>query len=447
MNQLKTPSYAYRWYMVSIFTLAYIFSFIDRQILSLLVEPISSDLQIDDAQFGLLMGAAFSLFYATMGVPIARLSDSMNRPLILSIGIAIWSICTAACGLAGSFWQMFLARMGVGAGEGSLAPTVYSMIADSFPEEKLGRAYGVYSSGSMIGLGLAMLVGGAVAHFAAAAGPLSLPLIGAVKPWQLTFMVVGLPGFLVALLIITTIRDPERKGLITGPDGLAEKTSLSATSRFILRGHPKTFFAFFFGNALVGLSAFTVWLWSPAYYQRVFDLDASTVGILLGSIFIVVNVAGSLCAGFLCDWLASKGHLDAPLRAGILGSIGCFVPLMVLPFTPTLITSVLVFLPAAFFSAFVVAASTAQGQMLAPNQMRGQVGALSLLVISLVALGIGMWLIGFVTERYFMNRDMVGYSMAIVGGGAGVIGAAILWWSASHYRTSRAQILAQRINQ
>ncbi|MEM9288814.1 MAG: MFS transporter [Pseudomonadota bacterium] len=446
MPQPKTPSPTYRWYMVGVFMVAYIFSFIDRQILSLLVEPISADLQIDDAQFGLLLGAAFSLFYATMGIPVARLADSANRPLILTRGIAVWSACTAACGFASSFWQMFLARMGVGAGEGSLAPTVYSMIADSFPEEQLGRAYGVYSSGSMIGLGLAMIVGGAVAKFADSAGPVALPLVGLVKPWQLTFIVVGVPGILVALLIFLTIRDPERKGMLAGGDGTAAKASIGATLKFITKEHPRTFFVFFFGNACAGLSAFTVWLWSPAYFIRVFQMDTASVGLLLGLIFLIVNSAGSLVSGLLCDRFAAQGHLDAPVRAGLIGALGCIIPLGILPFVPSLPLAAAVFSIAAFFSAFVVAASTAQGQILAPNQMRGQVGALSLFVISLVALGLGMWLIGYVTEAVFQDQVKVGYSMALVGCSFGVLGVGLLVWGMGAYRQSRERINARLEN-
>ncbi|MEO0410450.1 MAG: MFS transporter [Pseudomonadota bacterium] len=443
MRQPKTPSPIYRWYMIGVFMVAYIFSFVDRQILSLLVKPISEDLGIDDAQFGLLLGAAFSLFYATMGIPVARLADSANRPLILTLGIAVWSACTAACGFATSFWQMFLARMGVGAGEGSLAPTVYSMIADSFPEEQLGRAYGVYSSGSMIGLGLAMIVGGVVAQLATSAGPLSIPIIGLIKPWQLTFIVVGVPGILVALLIWTTIRDPERKGLMEGADGAVAKPSIGATLSFIRKEHPQTFIAFFFGNACAGLSAFAVWLWSPAYFLRVFALDTADVGLLLGLIFLFVNSAGSLTAGLLCDRFAAQGRLDAPVRAGLIGAIGCIIPLAILPFMPTLLLASIVFTIAAFFSAFVVAASTAQGQILAPNQMRGQVGALSLFIISLIALGLGMWLIGYVTERVFEDQMMVGFSMALVGCSFGALGVGLLVWGMPHYRRSRERINAR----
>ncbi|WP_049055643.1 MFS transporter, partial [Achromobacter xylosoxidans] len=154
--------YAYEWYVVLICMLAYIFSFVDRQILALMIEPIKRDLQLSDTQFSLLHGLAFSLFYAFMGIPIALLADRYSRPRIIAIGVAFWSLATAACGLSKNFGQMFLARIGVGVGEAALSPATYSMLSDMFPRHKLGRAVGIYSIGSFIGGGLAFLIGGYV---------------------------------------------------------------------------------------------------------------------------------------------------------------------------------------------------------------------------------------------------------------------------------------------
>ncbi|MCY1263175.1 putative sialic acid transporter [compost metagenome] len=158
----RKSGHAYEWYVVSLCMVAYIFSFVDRQILSLMIEPIKADLQISDTQFSLLSGLAFSLFYAFMGVPIAYLSDRASRVRIIAIGVAFWSLATAVCGLSKNFLQMFLARMGVGVGEAALTPATYSMLSDMFPREKLGRAIGLYSMGAFLGGGLAFLVGGYV---------------------------------------------------------------------------------------------------------------------------------------------------------------------------------------------------------------------------------------------------------------------------------------------
>ena len=157
----RRPSPAYAWYTVVLCLLAYILSFVDRQIIALLVQPIQADLDLSDTQFSLLSGLAFAIFYALMGLPIARWADVGPRPLIISAGIVLWSLATAVCGLARSFWQLFMARMAVGVGEAALSPTAYSIITDSFPKSKLGLALGIYSTGVFLGSGLAFLVGGA----------------------------------------------------------------------------------------------------------------------------------------------------------------------------------------------------------------------------------------------------------------------------------------------
>lgn len=188
----------YPWYVVFICMIAYLFSFVDRQILTLLVEPVQRDLNLSDTQFGLLHGFAFALFYAIMGIPVARLADQHSRPLIIAVGIFVWSLATAACGVAKTFGQFFLARMSVGVGECVLSPSVYSMLTDYFPKEKLGRAVGVFSMGSFFGAGLAYLIGAAVIEAVEGIDHVTIPLMGEVKAWQVTFFIVGFPGVLVS---------------------------------------------------------------------------------------------------------------------------------------------------------------------------------------------------------------------------------------------------------
>ena len=166
-SDLQQPrdSLAYPWYIVSVCMLAYIFSYIDRQVITLLIEPIRADLQISDTQFSLLHGLAFSMLYAIAGIPIARLADTRSRPVIIAVGIFIWSLATAMCGVAGTYWQLLLARIGVGAGEATLGPSAMSIISDTFPKEKLTTAISVYSTGIYLGAGLSTIIGGFVAAF------------------------------------------------------------------------------------------------------------------------------------------------------------------------------------------------------------------------------------------------------------------------------------------
>lgn len=242
---------------------AYIFSFIDRQILSLMIEPIKVDLQITDTQFSLLSGLAFSMFYALMGLPIAFLADRFSRVRIIALGVAFWSLATAACGLSKSFPQMFLARMSVGVGEAALTPATYSMLSDLFSREKLGRAVGLYSMGAFLGGGLAFLVGGLVISLLRGAPSVELWGLGEVRSWQLTFFIVGLPEVLVALLILATIRDPQRQPSAQAP----RKAAMGDGLRFI-GNHRPTFLCLYLGFAFFSMCQYALVSWSPALYMR-----------------------------------------------------------------------------------------------------------------------------------------------------------------------------------
>src|SRR5438552_4758611 len=187
-------SLRYAWYIVGVLTFVYVFSFVDRQIFSLLVRPLRHDLHISDTQVSYLIGLGFVMFFALFGIPIGRLTDIYSRRLIIAIGLVTWSLFTSACGLAHTFPQMLLLRMGVGAGEAALSPAAYSLITDYFPRNRLATAISVYSMGIYIGGGLSFLVGGLVVHYAAAQATWSLPLVGLVRSWQLIFFIVGLPG-------------------------------------------------------------------------------------------------------------------------------------------------------------------------------------------------------------------------------------------------------------
>jgi MFS family permease len=205
------PPRAYAWYAVGVLTVAYVFSFIDRQILNLLVGPIRRDLGISDTKMSLLMGFSFAVFYSFFGIPLGRLADSKSRRTIIAVGMVLWSMLTAGGGLAKYFWHFLLLRMGVGGGEAALSPSAYSLISDYFPKETRATAISVYSMAFYIGSGIAFLLGGLVVGFDSAKSGWSVPVVGAVRPWQLVFFIVGLPGALLAVLLYT-MREPTRKG-------------------------------------------------------------------------------------------------------------------------------------------------------------------------------------------------------------------------------------------
>ncbi|HEY9318786.1 MULTISPECIES: spinster family MFS transporter [Achromobacter] len=437
LQQGTRRSYAYEWYVVVICMLAYIFSFVDRQILALMIEPIKQDLQLSDTQFSLLHGLAFSLFYAFMGIPIALLADRYSRPKIIAIGVAFWSLATAACGLSRNFAQMFLARIGVGVGEAALSPATYSMLSDMFPRDKLGRAVGIYSIGSFIGGGMAFLIGGYVINLLKSVDTVLVPGIGAMRPWQVTFFIVGLPGLLVALLILLTVRDPHRLGLRRNAAGQAQKPTLRDTARFLGR-HRGTFFCHYLGFSFYAMVLFALLGWTPAFYMRKFGMSPVEAGYMLGVVVLVANTAGVFCGGWLMDWLGRRGYGDAPLRAGVIGALGMALPAVAFTQVDSLWLSVGLLLPAMFFASFPMPTSTAAMQILPPNQIRAQVSALFLLISNLIGLGLGTTAVALLTDRLFKQPAAVGQSLSLLIGGATVLCVLLLASGCARYRRSLA---------
>jgi MFS family permease len=341
------PSPAAGWYLVGVLMVAYIFSFIDRTILTLLVEPIRADLGISDTQISLLHGFAFAIFYTLMGIPIATLADRKNRRNIIAIGVAFWSLATAACGLAKGFWSLFAARVGVGVGEAALSPAAYSMIADSFPEDKLGRALGIYSVGAFIGAGLAFIIGGMVVGIVTTADATVFPLIGAVQPWQMVFFIVGLPGVLVALWVMT-LREPIRR---TSTQVVQQQAGFGMLLTY-MRLHWRAFAAHLIGFSLLGLLFNSTIAWMPTYLIRGFGVTASQAGLWLGGVLLVFSTTGILAGSFLADWLRRRGRTDATMLVGLLSAV-CLIPFA---FTATTVDSLLLcivlFMPLIFFSTF-----------------------------------------------------------------------------------------------
>lgn len=434
----EEQSMVYAWYMVFLCMVAYIFSFIDRQIVVLLIEPIRADLQITDTQFSLIHGLAFALFYASMGIPIARLADTKSRPLIISAGIFIWSIATALCGATKNFSQLFIARMGVGVGEAALSPAAYSMITDSFPKSKLGLALSIYSMGSFIGAGLAFLIGGAVIGYITDFGIVELPFIGVVKPWQLTFFIVGLPGVFIALLFFLTIRDPERKG-ISKSGGFTIREVGSYIS-----SHKKTFTSHYLGFGFGALSLFALLSWAPAFLIRNYGLEVKEVGLYLGTLVIIGNTAGVLSSGLLTDFFTRRGYDDAPMRSGMIGGIGCVLPAALFSSMPGLISSIALLGLGMYFASFSMVSSAASLQIMAPNQMRAQVTALFFLSMNILGITGGATLVALCTDYIFHDDVKVGYSMAIIASASAAIGALLLFRGLKPFSVTAREVMSKQ---
>lgn len=431
------PRPLYAWYVVAVLMLAYTNSFIDRQILSLLIEPVRRDLQISDTQVSLLAGLAFTIFYTLMGIPIARLADRKNRRTLIAAGITFWSLMTATCGLAKNFWGLFLARMGVGVGEAALSPAAMSMISDYFPVSKLARAISVYSMGVYFGAGLALIIGGLVIRIVSRAGNIVLPVIGEVYPWQLTFFFVGLLGIPILLLILT-IREPLRRGMAQqGSAEAVNASSLSSLVRF-LRGNSRTVLFHFAAFSCIGIGIAGFLVWTPTLFIRTHGWEASRIGLIYGFILFLGGTSGVYAGGFLADFLQKRGYSDAILRAAFCSAL-MIVPFAVLtPLMPDPLLAVVCLALCAFFMAMPQGLPAAALQVITPNPLRAQMTAIYFLVGNLIANGFGPTLYALVTDYVFEDPMQLRYSMAIVSAVVLPLGALFSFLALKPYRASVA---------
>ena len=391
--------------------LAYTSSFVDRQILSLLVEPIRRDLQISDTQISLLAGLAFTIFYTLMGVPIARLSDQKNRKIIITAGIATWTLMTALCGAAKNFWHLFFARVGVGVGEATLSPAAFSMLADYFPVNRLARAFSIYSMGVYLGAGLAMIIGGLVVQLVSSAGSISLPVFGEIRPWQMAFITVAVLGAPVILLMFT-VREPLRRG--QAKDNERENASSYPKLIAFFRSNRRTITLHFMAFSLIGIGIVGYLIWTPTFFIRTYGWDASSIGLTYGTILLTAGTAGIYCGGFVADWLQKKGRADAILRAAFYSGVIVIPFAVITPLMPTAELAIGSLTIATFFLSFPQGLPAAALQVITPNALRAQVTAVYFLVGNLIASGIGPTLYALSTDYVFGDPMKLRYSLSIV---------------------------------
>lgn len=408
--------------------LAYVLSFVDRQILNLLVGPIKRDLLLSDTQMSLLMGFSFALFYTICGIPLGRLADSTSRRGLVAVGILVWSFMTALCGMAKLYWHFLLARVGVGAGEAALSPAAYSMIADSFPPEKRATPMSVYSMGIYLGSGLAFLVGGLVIHFASAQGNVNLPLLGELRPWQLIFVVLGAVGVLFSALMLL-LKEPQRQGA-----GAHVAVSFGEVMAYI-RQNRTTVLLHNLSFACLAFCGYGAASWVPAFFMRTYEMSASDVGFMYGLLVGCMGSLGIVSGGKLSDALTKKGYQDAPMRVALLAA--CIaLPSYAGFLLNDLNLTVIAVGVGAFSLAMPFGVAPAAIQEIMPNPMRGQASAMYLFIVTLVGLGVGPTAVALVTDFIFQDEKAVGYSLAICSAFATVIAIVLLWSSLKPYRMS-----------
>jgi MFS family permease len=398
------------WYTVGVLFMLYLLSLLDRLVISLLVAPIRRDLGISDFELSLLQGFAFGAFYAVCGLPLGWMVDRFSRRWIVFWGVTVWSISTAFCGFARSYFQLFLARVGVGAGEASLSPAAYSILADSFPPHRLTTALAVFSLGSLVGSCLAFMLGGYIVGLVAEHESVLLPLIGEVRSWQVVFLVVGIPGAMLGLLMFT-FAEPLRRGPKAAAAGAGAAAGeflafLKSRRRFIVCHHA--------GFTLANAAMTGLVLWAPAYLSRSFGWKPGAIGLWLGLVGLLGGLLGALLHGQVSDRWFARGIKDAQMR---------WYSLCAMVALPVGVGGMLLHTPVAFLATFfminlligpIMGVAASSLQIVTPPALRGRASSLYLFVMILLGIGAGPSIVAALTDFVFHDDKQLGLSLALV---------------------------------
>ncbi len=420
----STPSYpsaGRAWYLVILLTLAYVLSFVDRYILGLLVEPIKADMALSDTQIGLLLGPAFAIFYATMGLPLGWLADRWRRTWLVGIGVALWSAATVASGLARNFWHMFLARMSIGVGEATLSPCTMSIIADSFPPARRGKPIAVYTAALSIGAGVASLIGATVLVWAKGAPDLAFPLVGEVRPWQLAFFIVGAPGLVFAGLFFLLKEPTRRIGTMDDPN----LKGANLTDMLVYVGSRWKIYASFV--SLVCLMTIVAYSgnWWPAMFERSYDWPAERYALVNALVLLGVGPITVYTSGALSDRWTARGNREAPLNILIVGALLLVPTQLAAPLMPTPELCFVFLALNTFGTAMVSAVSVTALLNITPAKIRAQLIALYYMCISLAGLFLGPTTVGVLSERVFGEQNL-GYAVGVTPLIYGIVPLAII---------------------
>ncbi|GAB4050921.1 spinster family MFS transporter [Spirosoma litoris] len=388
----------YRNYVLAMLTLVYVFNFVDRQLLVILQESIKKELLLSDTQLGLLSGFTFALFYVTLGIPIARLADKTNRRNIVAASLGLWSIMTASSGLVRNFFQLLLARIGVGVGEAGGSPPAHAMISDYFPPEKRATALSIYSTGIYFGILVGYLMGGYLNQH-----------LG----WRNAFFVVGIPGVVFSLLFFALVKEPKRGATDTNPTLVAESPSLREVLKRLYA--TKTFVYLALATGLHVFCLYGVNNWAPSFLARIHGMKNTEIGALLGPLFGIGGAIGSYAGGLLTDHFGKidkRLYLRIPAYAIII-SIPCITGALFLENTTYSLVGLGL---TASLQSLYLGPSIAVAHSLVPSSMRSLTSAILFFVLNLVGLGFGPLVVGMLSDWLTptLGNESLRWAMSIV---------------------------------
>ena len=387
----------YRMVVLAMLVLVYTFNFIDRQIVGILAVPIKADLGLSDMQLGLMGGLAFALFYTALGIPIAMLADRSNRTTIMTVALVLWSAMTAVCGFAQNFWQLFLARLGVGVGEaGGVAPA-YSLVADYFPPHQRARALAVYSFGVPIGSALGIVFGGLIAHLV---------------DWRMAFIVVGVAGVLIAPVFKLVVREPQR-GRYDGAKGGGKPSSFREVMRVLLS--KRAFWGISFGAAASSMMGYGLFFWLPSFFVRSHGMTLLDASLYFGAILLVGGIAGIWMGGWLADRFGTARRRNYALIPAI--AFLCTAPFYVGAVTSSsLAVSFVLFLVPTALGLVWLGPVLSAIQHIVPPGMRATASAIFLFVNNLIGIGLGSVALGALSDVLSVRYGADSLRYAILAG-------------------------------
>jgi MFS family permease len=411
-----------QWAMVCVLTLLFIYAQIDSGSITLLVGPIKQDIGASDTQMGLLLGLSFAAPFAILGLPAGYLVDRMSRRRIIGIGVVLWSAMTLSCGLASTYWQFFLGRSGIGVGEAAITPASYSLFRDSFPIEKRGRAFGIFTAGNYIGAAAGVMITGALAGLVNSGALKSVPWLGGLHAWQAVLVIIGTIGIPLSLLSLT-FREPLRR--IEGSTARSGVTFREAVDQ-IKSGWGTylplvTWITCFFGVAI------TYGSWMPTIISRTWALPPQQIGLFFGACLLICAPIGAWCGGHIIDILQQRGRRDAAEIVGV------WVTLIFIPFgiAAPIVPQVGQMFFALGAQLLVAGAYQPVGASLlakiTPPRVMGKVTAVYLLVYYLIGRGLGPFIVALVSDNFYSGPQALGYGLGTVTAILMLLGLAMIW--------------------
>jgi MFS family permease len=401
--ELPWPSARIGWYAVFVISLSLLVNFLDRGIVPLLVPFIKADLQISDTKMSLLMGFAFIAIYAFAGLPIARFADRGNRKRIITIGLLLWSAATTMCGFARGFTSLFASRAGVGIGEACTGPASFSLLGDLVPPERMPRVLSVMNFGFIAGNGLALIILGSLIQLLSSSPTVVLPLLGEMRMWQAAFVLVGIPGLLVAALMATVPEPARRVG--------GDQPSIGEVLAFLWERR-RVYGPLLLTISINTMAAVGLISWGPAFYIRVWHWNIGMIGLVNGLIWLTIAPIGAMIGAWMAERFAKAGHDDANLRV-VIWAMAINIPCVIaMPLMPTAFLSVLMLALGVFGASLLFGPQNAAIQVVTPGRMKGQVTAFILFGFNILGYGLGPTVTALFTDYVYRDEMQVGYALS-----------------------------------